>query len=100
MTSWHCQHKEKNMSNRVKDPNSYIKGYKAGIEEGRREALIAFQKDNPNKDLPSNEVLYRIFKLLYECEENDRKTCSVYMNYYEHLANYITKNWERDKEIK
>ena len=75
----------------VKDPNSFIKGYKIGIEDGKREALIEFQKENPNKDLPSNEVLYKIFKLLYECEENDRKTSTIYMNHYEHIANYITK---------
>lgn len=88
------------MNKRVKDVDSYIKGYKIGVEEGKREALIEFQKENPNKDLPSNEVLYKIFKLLYECEENDRKTNSIYMNHYEHVANYITKNWKIDEEAK
>lgn len=83
---------------RVKDVDSYIKGYKIGVEEGKREALIEFQKENPNKDLPSNEVLYKIFELLYECEKNSRGSC--YMNHYEYVANYITKNWERDKEVK
>ena len=80
-----------------KEMDNLIKGYKKGVEDGRREALIEFQKNNPNKDLPSNEILYKIFKLLYECEENDKKSSSVYMNYYEHLANYITKNWEKAK---
>lgn len=72
-----------------------VKGHKIGFEKGRQEALIEFQKNNPNKDLPSNEVLYKIFKLLFECEENDRKTSSCYMNQYEHYANYITKNWNK-----
>lgn len=88
------------MTKKVKDLDSLIKGYKMGVEEGKREALIEFQKNNPNKDLPSNEILYKIFKLLYEGEENARKSSSVYMNHYEYLANYITKNWERDKETK
>ena len=88
------------MNKRVEDVNSFIKGYKIGVENGKRDALIEFQKENPNKDLPSNEVLYKIFKLLHECEENDKKTSSIYMNHYEHVANYITKNWERDKEVK
>jgi hypothetical protein len=75
--------------------NGLVKGHRIGFEEGRKAALVEFQKDNPNKDLPSNEVLYRIFKLLFECKENDRKTSSCYMNQYEHYANYITKNWNK-----
>lgn len=51
-----------------------IKGYELGVKEGKQEALVELQKNNPNKDLPSNEVLFRIFKLLFECEQNDRKT--------------------------
>ena len=85
------------MVKRIKNVDSYIKGYKLGIEEGKREALIEFQKENPNKDLPSNEVLYKIFKLLYECEENDRKSSSIYMNHYEHIANYVVKHWNTNK---
>jgi hypothetical protein len=72
-----------------------VKGHRIGFERGRKEALVELQKNNPNKDLPSNEVLYRIFKLLFECEENDRKSSSCYMNQYEHYANYITKNWNK-----
>ena len=33
-----------------------VKGYKMGVKEGRQEALVELQKNNPNKDLPSNEV--------------------------------------------
>ena len=74
-----------------------VAGHRIGFEKGRQEALIEFQKENPNKDLPSNEILYKIIKLLYECEENDRKSSSVYMNNVEHVANYITKNWNKNK---
>ena len=83
------KHKEKTYA------DGLVNGHRIGFEEGRQEALVEFQKNNPNKDLPSNEVLYRIFKLLFECEENDRKTSSCYMNQYEHYANYITKNWNK-----
>ena len=52
-----------------------VKGYKMGwgVKESKQEALVELQKNNFNKDLPSNEVLFRIFKLLLECKENDRK---------------------------
>ena len=73
-----------------------VKGYELGVKEGKQEAMVELQKNNPNKDLPSNEVLFRIFKLLFECEENDRKTCSAYMNQYEHYANYIIKHWDKE----
>ena len=70
-----------------------VRGYKMGVKEGKQEALVEFQKNNPNKDLPSNEVLFRIFELLHKCKEND---CSCYMNQYEHYANYITKHWDKE----
>ena len=70
-----------------------VKGYKMGVKEGKQEALVELQKNNPNKDLPSNEVLFRIFELLHKCKEND---CSCYMNQYEHYANYITKHWDKE----
>ena len=70
-----------------------VKGYKMGVKEGKQEALVELQKNNPNKDLPSNEVLFRIFELLHECKENDS---SCYMNQYEHYANYITKHWNEE----
>ena len=73
-----------------------VKGYKMGVKEGKQEALVELQKNNPNKDLPSNEVLFRIFELLHECKENDRKTCSCYMNQYEHYSNYITNHWNKE----
>ena len=73
-----------------------VNGYKMGVKEGKQEALVESQKNNPNKDLPSNEVLFRIFELLHECKENDSKTCSCYMNQYEHYANYITKHWNKE----
>ena len=81
---------------RVKDPDSFVKGYKIGLKDGKRDALVEFQKTNPNKGLPSNETLHKIFKLLFECQEVDRKTCSVYMNQYERYTNYITENWEKE----
>ena len=77
------------------DANSYVKGYKIGLAHGKRDALIEFQKENPNKDLPSNDTLFKIFKLLFECKDRDEKTSSCYMNAYEHYANYITSNWEK-----
>ena len=70
-----------------------VRGYKIGVKEGKQEALVELQKNNPNKDLPSNEVLFRIFELLHKCKEND---CSCYMNQYEHYANYITKHWDKE----
>ena len=70
-----------------------VKGYKMGVKEGKQEALVELQKNNPNKDLPSNGVLFRIFELLHKCKEND---CSCYMNQYEHYANYITKHWNEE----
>ena len=70
-----------------------VKGYKMGVKEGRQEALAELQKNNPNNDLPSNGVLFRIFELLHKCKEND---CSCYMNQYEHYANYITKHWDKE----
>ena len=70
-----------------------VKGYKMGVKEGKQEALVELQKNNPNKNLPSNGVLFRIFELLHKCKEND---CSCYMNQYEHYANYITKHWDKE----
>ena len=70
-----------------------VRGYKMGVKEGKQEALVELQKNNPNKDLPSNGVLFRIFELLHKCKEND---CSCYMNQYEHYANYITKHWNKE----
>ena len=70
-----------------------VRGYKMGVKEGKQEALVELQKNNPNKDLPSNGVLFRIFELLHKCKEND---CSCYMNQYEHYANYITKHWDKE----
>ena len=70
-----------------------VRGYKMGVKEGKQEALVELQKNNPNKDLPSNEVLFRIFELLHKCKEND---CSCYMNQYEHYANYIIKHWDKE----
>ena len=70
-----------------------VKGYKMGVKEGKQEALVELQKNNPNKDLPSNGVLFRIFELLHECKENDS---SCYMNQYEDYSNYITKHWNEE----
>ena len=53
------------------------------------------QKQNTNTDLPSNETLYKIFDLLFECQDKDQQTCSAYMNAFEHYANYITVNWDK-----
>lgn len=78
---------------KVKNVNDFIKGYKVGVEDGKREALLEFQKENPNKDLPSNDVLFKIFKLLFEYQERNRST--LYFNQYEAYANYITANWEK-----
>ena len=71
--------------------DTYIRGYMNGFKEGKREALIELQKENKNADLPSNETLKKIFNLLFKCIENDGT--SVYMNQYDHYADYITLNW-------
>ena len=76
--------------------NEFIKGYKLGVIDGRKENIIKLQENNCNSDLPSNETLYKIFKLLFECIENDRKTSSVYMNAYQHYAKYVTLNWDKE----
>jgi len=73
-----------------------ITAYKRGFEEGKKEALIELQKENPNKDLPSNEVLFKIFKLFFEYQEATRNSC--YMNQYKAYANYITTNWKKNDE--
>ena len=48
---------------------------------------------NTNDFLRSNDVLYRIFDLWFESQIVDEETSSVYMNSYEHHANYITTHW-------
>ena len=88
---------KKNMA-KAKNTNDFLRGYNYGVECGKREALIEFQKENPNKDLPSNEVLYHIFDLWFESQIVDEETCSVYMNSYEHHANYITTHWNDEKQ--
>jgi len=80
---------------KVKNTNDFLRGYNIGVEEGKREALIEYQKENPNKDLPSNETLYKIFELLFEYMKNNRN--SIHMNQYEVYAKYITANWNKDK---
>jgi hypothetical protein len=80
---------------KVKNTNDFLRGYNYGVECGKREALIEYQKENPNKDLPCNDVLYRIFDLWFECQHNDEATSSVFMNSYEHYANYITTYWNK-----
>ena len=81
----------------VTDAYSYVKGYKIGLAHGKRDALVEFQKENPVKGLPSNEVLFKIFRLLFECKELDEKTSSCYMNQYEHYADYVVTHWEQDE---
>jgi hypothetical protein len=74
--------------------DEFLKGYKIGVHDGKEKALLELQQSNKNSNLPSNETLYKIFDLLFECKENDAKTSSCFMNEYEHYANYITKNWK------
>ena len=81
---------------KAKNPNDFLRGYNYGRECGKQEALIEYQKENPNQELPSNEILYKIFDLLFECQIRDEETSSVFMNSYEHYANFITTNWERE----
>lgn len=77
-------------------PQDYLKGYKIGFEDGKKEAMLEVQKLNENTSIPSNETMFRIFRLLFECQEIDRQTSSCYMNQYEHYANYITLNWAKE----
>ena len=83
---------------KVKNQNDFLRGYNYGLECGKRDALLEYQKENPNQDLPSNETLYKIFDLLFECQIRDEETNSVYMNTYERYANFITTYWEREKQ--
>lgn len=77
------------------NPQDFVKSYQKGFEEGKREAMKELQKQNTNTDLPSNETLYKIFNLLFDCQDKDQQTSSCYMNAYEHYANYITVNWDK-----
>lgn len=77
-----------------KSLDEFKKGYEIGVHDGRDKALLELQDLNEKSDLPSNETLYRIFDLLFECQENDHKTSSCYMDTYTHYANYITKHWK------
>jgi len=71
----------------------YIKGYKKGVEDGKKDAMIKLQEMNFNEGLPSNETLYKIFELLEKVKKQDADSHSLYMNAWEHYANYITQNW-------
>ena len=75
----------------------FLKGYQIGLHDGKIQAMLELQEANKNTDLPSNETLYKIFDLLFECKENDHKTSSCYINSYEHYANYITKRWNDER---
>lgn len=81
----------------VKNTYDFLRDYNYGLERGKLETLVEYQKENPNKDLPCNEVLYRIFDLWFECQHNDEETNSVGMNSYEHYANYITTHWNKEQ---
>lgn len=85
------------MSVKQMNPKEYLKGYKIGFQHGEESALIKFQQSNKNTDLPSNETMFKIFNLLFECQKKDEETSSVYMNQYERYANYITKNWDKNE---
>lgn len=75
--------------------NDYIKGYRNGFEDGKKEALIELQKQNTNTDLPSNQTLFKIFRLVIEKKEIDEKSCSCYINPWDGYCDYIVKNWDR-----
>ena len=74
----------------------YLRGYKTGVALGRNEALIEFQKANKHHELPSNEALDKIFKLLFEYRE--RNKCSAHINEWECYRNYITTHWNDIEE--
>lgn len=76
--------------------NDYIRGYKVGVEKGRKEALVEFQKTNTHHGLPSNDALNKIFGLLFEYRERNR--CSAHFNEWECYRNYITEHWN-DKKV-
>lgn len=78
------------MSNAIE---KFKKGYEIGFHDGKEQAKIELQESNANTDLPSNDTLYKIFDLLFDCKENDHKTSSCYINSYEHYASYITRHW-------
>jgi hypothetical protein len=87
------------MAKRVGNYNDgLVKGYKMGVEEGKKEALIELQKNNTNTDLPSNETLKKIFRLFFESKKQMEMTHSLYMNEWECHIDYITKNWNKENE--
>lgn len=81
--------------------SDFTKGVNYGIKEGYEKALLELQENNTNTDLPSNDTLIKIFNLLFEKQENDRKNCSCYINPYDGYIDYIVKNWDKnEKKIK
>lgn len=73
--------------------DDFSRGLQLGIAKGRIEALEEFQTNNPLKDLPNDETLFKIFKLLFECRKRDQSINSVYMNPYSRYAEYIRQHW-------
>lgn len=67
--------------------------YKAGVEDGKRLMKKELQEKNQNTELPSNGTLKKIIKLLFECQEINKKTNTVKMNQFEDYCDYITNNW-------
>lgn len=92
-TQLHSPNNKVIQKKRTTNTADLLKGYHIGLEEGKREALIEYQKTNTNRDLPSNEVLYKIFSLLFEYQQNNKS--SVHMNEYEYYAEYIVTNWDK-----
>lgn len=74
--------------------NENISAYKLGVEDGKRLMKKELQEKNQNTELPSNDTLNKIIKLLFECQEIDKKTNTIKMNKFEHYCDYITNNWE------
>lgn len=85
---------------KIKSVDEYVNGYRIGVYDGKNNALIELQELNNNTDLPSNETLYKIFRLLFEADEKMRKSSSCYMNTYQYYANEITKKWNDEKSDK
>lgn len=77
----------------MKDANSFLQGYNAGLTKGKEDALLEYQRNNPVKDLPSKETLFKIFKLLFESKKQLEKTNTVFANMYDYYADYITTHW-------
>jgi hypothetical protein len=83
---------------KLKNPDDYVKGYKAGVKDGYDDALLKLQESNPNTEIPSTETLFKIFDLLFAADKRMKDTSSCYMNTYQYYVNSIVKHWNDENK--